>query len=64
MKTIFFLTILTLTITAKSNRDCSITFSSAEDAYSYYKKVFESNSWDDSNNYLKKAMNSFEDALA
>lgn len=64
MKTIIFiLTLSVLTGTTKTDRDCSNAHSSADDAYSYCKKAYDSDSWDDTKSYLKKAMNSFEDAM-
>jgi hypothetical protein len=64
MKTmIFILTLSALTVTAKTDRDCSNAHSSAENAYSYCKKAYNSDSWDDTKTYLKKAKYSFEAAM-
>lgn len=65
MKTIIFiLTLSALTVTTKTNRDCSSVYSSAYDAYNYCKKAYVSESWDDTKSSLKKAMISFEDAMS
>lgn len=51
-----------LSVSTKTDRDCSDAHSSADDAYSYCKKAYNSDSWDETKGYLKKAMSSFEDA--
>src|SRR6478735_7056467 len=42
--------------------DCSDAYDAADDAYSYSKKAYDADRWDDTKSYLKKAMSSFEDA--
>lgn len=64
MKTIIFiLTLSVLTATTRTDRDCSNAYSSADDAYTYCKMAYNSDSWDDTKRYLKKAMISFDDAM-
>ncbi len=46
-----------------SKRDCSDAYSAADDAYDSAKKAYNSDDWDDIKDYLKKAMDSFEDAM-
>jgi hypothetical protein len=64
MKTILLiLTLSALSLTTKTGRDCSNAYSAADDAYSYSKKAYNSDNWDDTKRYLKKAMSSFDDAM-
>jgi hypothetical protein len=44
--------------------DCSEAHDAAENAYSYCKKAFDSDRWDDTKAYLKKAINSFDEAMS
>lgn len=46
------------------SKDCSEAHSSGDDAYSYSKKAYNSADYDEMKNYLKKSMNSFEDAMS
>lgn len=64
--TIIVFTMMTssiIVLTSKTNTDCSNAYSSADDAYSYCKKAYNSDDLDDAKRYLKKAMNSFDDAM-
>lgn len=45
-------------------KDCSDTHSSGDDAYSYCRKAYNSDDYEEVKSYLKKAMNSFEDAMS
>jgi hypothetical protein len=64
MKTmIIILSVAMLSLTANTERDCSNAYSAADDAYSYCKKAFDSDSWEDTKVYLKKAMDSFDDVM-
>ena len=45
-------------------QDCSETHSSADDAYSYCRKAYNSDDIEEVKSYLKKAMGSFEDAMS
>jgi hypothetical protein len=51
------------TTISKADRDCSNAYSAADDAYSYCKKAYNSDDWEDTKRYLKKAMSSFDDAM-
>lgn len=46
------------------NKDCSDTHSSADDAYTYARRAYNADDYDEVKSYLKKAMNSFEDAMS
>lgn len=48
----------------EEKKDCSETHSSGDDAYSYCKKAYNSDDYDEVKSYLKKAMNSFEEAMS
>ena len=48
----------------EEEKDCSDTHSSGDDAYSYCKKAYNSDDYDEVKSYLKKAMNSFEEAMS
>lgn len=45
-------------------KDCSDAHSSADDAYSYCRRAYNSDDYDEVKSYLKKAMRSFEDAMS
>jgi len=45
------------------DKDCSNAYSAADDAYSYCKKAYNSDDWDDVKRFLRKAMSGFEDAM-
>jgi hypothetical protein len=45
-------------------KDCSDTHSSGDDAYSYCRKAYDSDDYEEVKSYLKKAMSSFEDAMS
>src|SRR5258706_16316032 len=63
MKSITIIIILLTTgLDLRHDSDCSEARSSAEDAYSYCKRAFDSDSWSDLKDCLKKAMNSLEEA--
>lgn len=62
--TFLLLTFSSIFLVTDKGRDCSNSHSSADDAYSYSKKAYNSDSWEESKSYLKKAMNSFEDAIS
>jgi hypothetical protein len=50
-------------VTIIKDKDCSNAYSAADDAYSYCKKAYNSDEWEDVNNFLKKAMSRFEEAM-
>ena len=60
---IFLIPFVLFTFNNKREKDCSEAHSSADDAFSYCKKAYDSDSWTDSKSYLKKAMGSFDDAM-
>lgn len=60
---IILILVVFFTFNNKQEKDCSEAHSSADDAYSYCKKAYDSDSWADSKSYLKKAMNGFEEAM-
>lgn len=45
-------------------KDCSDAHSSGDDAYSYCRKAYNSDDYEEVKSYLKKAMSSFEDAMS
>jgi len=47
-----------------TEKDCSETESSADDAYTYCKRAYNSDDFDEIKSYLKKAMDSFEEAMS
>jgi hypothetical protein len=47
----------------EEKKDCSNLHSDADDAYSYCKKAYNSDDFDEIKTYLKKAMSSFDDAM-
>lgn len=45
-------------------KDCSETHSSADDAYTYCRRAYNSDDFGEIKSYLKKAMSSFEEAMS
>ena len=45
-------------------QDCSDTHSSGDEAYSYCRRAYNSDDFEEIKSYLKKAMNSFEEAMS
>lgn len=54
--------ILLLSASFYKQSDCSDALSAADDALTYADRAYDSDSWTDTKDYLKKSMNSFEDA--
>jgi hypothetical protein len=64
MKIVFIsLALLLIQINPNNGNDCSDAHSSADDAYTYSKRAFDSDKWTESKDYLRKAMGSFEEAM-
>ena len=63
MKLTILLLSLTFLLSDMPNNDCANAYSSADDAYSYGKKASDASTWADSKTYLKKALDSFEQAI-
>ncbi|TYC14756.1 hypothetical protein ES677_05090 [Bizionia gelidisalsuginis] len=63
MKAITFLILIGIS-SFSFEKDCSDAYSAADDTYSYAKKAFNADSWENSKTYLKKAMSSADDAMS
>lgn len=63
MKTLTILIFLAIG-TLLLDKECSDAHSAADDSYSYARKAYNSDSWDDTKSYLKKSMISADDAMS